>query len=89
MQYLRALRREHLPPGSHYPQLETGGGTVTSHPNRCRHCKYASGDRGAHWCYANPPANGRYRQWISGDTYNEFIAILGCASFEKDEESSP
>lgn len=58
---------------------------MTAHPNRCRKCKHALGETGMHWCYAFPPSNGRRRQWIDGTTYDTFIAILGCASFEKDE----
>ncbi len=35
------------------------------------------------------PANGGYRQWISQDTYDSFIALLGCASFEPEENPTP
>jgi|GEM_PF-4497044 hypothetical protein len=53
-----------------------------AHPNRCRKCRFAPGETGSHWCYRNPPANGGYRQWIDQSTYDDFIALLGCASFE-------
>jgi hypothetical protein len=53
---------------------------TTSHPYRCKLCEHG-GSTGGHWCYANPPANGGYRQWISQEYYDNFIAILGCASF--------
>jgi hypothetical protein len=55
---------------------------MTAHPNRCRMCIFAPGDTGNHWCYACPPANGGNRQWIDENTYNDFIALLGCASFK-------
>ncbi len=55
---------------------------MPAHPKRCRHCKHAPGDTGDHWCYAKPEANGKHRQWIDKATYDNFIALLGCASFE-------
>jgi hypothetical protein len=55
---------------------------MTAHPNRCKLCRFAPGDTGGHWCYANPPANGGHRQFIDETTYNDFIAILGCATFQ-------
>ena len=55
---------------------------MTAHPHRCKRCEYGEESTGSHWCYANPPANGGHRQWISENTYNDFIAILGCATFK-------
>jgi hypothetical protein len=59
---------------------------MTAHYSRCQNCKHAHGEVGKHWCYANPQANGGYRQWIRSETYHEFIVILGCASFEEYSE---
>lgn len=59
---------------------------MTAHPKRCRNCRHAPGETGSHWCYANPPANGGHRQWIDQVTYDNFIALLGCASFEPIEK---
>lgn len=55
------------------------------HPNRCKRCKHggATKDSGG-WCYAYPEANGGHRQWICQDTYNDFIALLGCATFQEE-----
>lgn len=58
---------------------------MTAHPNRCRKCRFG-GCAGPLWCYANPPANGGYRQWIDQNTYDNFIALLGCASFQPEDE---
>ena len=55
---------------------------MTAHFSRCQNCKPAHGEAGMHWCYANP-ANGGSRQWTWNETYHEFIAILGCASFDE------
>jgi len=60
--------------------------TMTAHHKRCRHCKHAKGATGDHWCFANPNTNGGYRQWIDQVIYDNFIAILGCASFEPLEQ---
>jgi hypothetical protein len=54
----------------------------TAHPNRCKWCRFALGETGSHWCYANPRANGGNRQWIDQSMYDDFIAILGCATFQ-------
>lgn len=61
---------------------------MTAHPNRCRKCRYGYGGTGSHWCYACPPANGGYRQWIDQDIYDNFIALLGCATFEEETEDA-
>ncbi len=55
---------------------------MTAHPRRCKHCKFGFGNTGSHWCYRYPESNGGQRQWIEQNTYDSFIAILGCASFE-------
>jgi len=59
---------------------------MTAHPNRCRKCRHAPGEIGSHWCYRNPASNGGHRQWIDQTTYDCFISILGCASFEPIEQ---
>ena len=59
---------------------------MTAHPKRCKLCRFGYGGTGRHWCYANPSANGGHRQWICEDTYNDFIALLGCASFKEEDE---
>jgi len=60
---------------------------MTAHPNRCKLCRFAPRETGENWCYANPPANGGHRQWIDKSMYDNFIAILGCGTFEKDSEN--
>lgn len=55
---------------------------MTAHPYRCKRCEHGEGSTGGHWCYVNPPANGGNRQWISKIYYDNFIALLGCASFK-------
>jgi hypothetical protein len=56
---------------------------MTAHSNRCKRCKHGGASKeGGGWCYRRPPTNGGHRQWIDETTYNDFIALLGCASFE-------
>lgn len=56
---------------------------MTAHEKRCSKCQHGGASKdGGGWCYAMPPANGGHRQWITQMTYNDFIALLGCASFE-------
>lgn len=56
---------------------------MTAHPKRCKCCKFGDGT-GGHWCYYKPESNGGNRQWIDQVTYDNFISILGCASFVRD-----